>query len=272
MKHIMNILYRNTLCLACLLVLLVAGGCDSNETSPATGPVEVSLDTKALPADSEAPLSYRLLVFNKENECVENISFVPGSSSVTLAAGTYRFATLSVPEGLDIPAVGSLEEIKPDMAFGFKNNLVQAFRISPPSEIKIDQTSAAYTAALLPVTATLSLNLVDLPAGKKVTFKLLHMYTSVGLDGKTYSGEVSYPLNLAGKTACFPSNGAVVLEYTIDGGSPQTLHIGSQLAAGNQLSVNLAWSENARVFLMLSSTIKEWGTGNGEEGETGSAE
>lgn len=271
-KYIMNIPVGNYLSVACLSALLLAtGGCEGGEVSspPATNPVEVSLYTKALPEGSEG-MTYRLLVFNKENDkCVKNISFVPGSSSVSLASGTYRFTALSVPEGLDLPAVDALNGVKPDLSVGFAANMVREFRISAPTEVEVGEPSTAYTATLSLATAVVSLNLSNLPADLKVAFKLSRMYTAVGLDGRTYSGETAYSLNLQGETVCFPCNGNVELTYTAGEGSPQTIRVGNLLAAGNRLSVNLAWSENARIFLLLSSTVTDWtpGNGNGEEGD-----
>lgn len=274
-KYIMNIPVGNYLSVACLSALLLAtGGCEGDEVSspPATDPVEVSLFTKALPEGSEG-MTYRLLVFNKEgDQCVKNISFVPGSSSVSLASGTYCFATVSVPAGLQLPTVDAVTDVSTESTLGFGDHPVREFRISAPTEIEVGEPSTAYTATLSLATAVVSLNLSNLPADLKVVFKLSRMYTAVGLDGRTYSGETAYPLNLQGETVCFPCHGNVELTYTVAGGNPQTIRVGNLLAAGNRLSVNLAWNENARVFLLLSSTVTDWIPGNGNDGETGDAE
>ena len=261
-----------TVAAACLsALLLAAGGCEGGEVAPPPAPVEVSLAVKGLSGSSEASLSYRLLVFDSHDACVKNLSFVPGASSVSLDAGTYRFAALSVPEGLELPVAGTVEGMKPELAVGFGTAPVREFRISPLAEVEVGEPSTVYKASLVPAPAVLSLHLSGLPSDKTVTFKLSRMYTSVGLDGQTYSGEAAYPLNPRGETVCFPCNGEVELTYTVDGDAPQTLRTGCVLEAGSRLSVHLAWSENVRVFVLLSSIVTDWTPGNGD-GETGDAE
>ncbi|MCD8270681.1 MAG: hypothetical protein LUD46_21115 [Parabacteroides sp.] len=269
MKHRINIPWDgHLLSAACLSVLLAVGGCESGESLPASAdPVEVSLFTKGITGSNESALSYRLLVFN-EQKCINNISFVPGSSSVSLAAGTYSFAALSVPEGLNLPAAADTpDEITPDWLLGFGSKPVREFRIGAPTEVKVGDASTAYTATLESATAVVSLNLSNLPSDKEVKFKLSNMYTLVKLSDLTYSGETAYPLNLDGETVCFPCKGDVELTYTVDGGESKTIYTGSSLKAGSRLSVLLGWSEDAHTFLLLSSTVTDWVPGNGSAQE-----
>lgn len=272
----MNRSLINYFSLVSLLALLAAGGCDEGNDTPssATDPVEVNLFTKTQTDDTDAASSYRLLVFNTEGACVQNLSFVPGSGSVSLLAGNYSFATLTLPAGLALPAAGTTAGLTTSSRLAFDPDaVVQPFRLSPLTavELRADGTSMAYTATLKPATGALSLHLSGMPGDKQVAFALKNMQTSVALDDMEYSGTAPYPLALNGETVCFPSDGNVMLSYQVGNDAVRTLDVGCALEAGNRLTVELAWKDDLPVLLLVSSTVTPWMPGN-DGGETGSAE
>lgn len=272
MKYLMNRIIRNSLQAACLSVLLAAAGCEGGEPSAVTGPVEVNLFTKA-DANMQGT-DCRLLAFNAGGDCVKNETFVPGSGKVSLSqAGKYRFALLSVPDGLDLPVAGTTEGLTSSFPLAFKaGSKVQAFWLSPATEEVETNATPTYTATLMPATAVLSLRVTGMPSGKEATFRLSNMCASVNLDGSLSDMVTPYSLAMNGETVCLPSKGNIILSYTIEGlGFTRTLDFDTSLTAGSRLSVNLAWKDEVKTFIVLSTTVIDWTPGNGA-GEEGSAE
>lgn len=268
----MNRIIRNSLRAACLCTLLAVAGCEGGEPSVTTGPVEVSLFTKA--DVNIQGTDCRLLVFKEGGNCVKNETFIPGSGKVSLdETGKYRFALLSVPDGLNLPKSGVTDDLTSSSSLSFEaGSKVQAFWLSPATEEIETSATPTYTATLMPATAVLSLRITGMPSEEVATFRLSNMYASVNLDGSAVGATTPYDLAINGETVCLPSKGNIVLSYTMASlGYSRTLDLGSTLTAGSRLSVNLAWKNDVKTLIVLSTTVTDWTPGNGD-GDAGTAE
>lgn len=254
-----------------LSLLMAAGGCDGGDGPVGGGsPVSVGLFTKTVTGEAESGSSPRRILVFKDGECVSNHSFVPGSGSLSLDGGAYRVATLSVPEGLDLPADGVVEGLVPSHSLGFAEGApVSYFLLAPLTDLRVSASSASsYTATLVPATGILSLRVSGLPEGRELSFALKEMYASVGLDGAC-DGDLlrDYPVAPDGETACFPTPAEATLSYSIDGGEPRTLPLGRALVAGNRLTAELAWNEDLKELRISDVTVNDWIPGDDQTGE-----
>lgn len=252
-----------------LLLSVVAAGCGTDDGTGGTeGPaVSVGLYTKNLSGETEGgTVSRRLLIFDQSDVCVAKYSFIPGSGEISLAQGTYRMATLSVPVGLQgLPAAGETAGVRPDTRLSFGESALNgALSLGVLETVTFGKDHASYTATLNPATGVLSLRISDMPEGLSAEFKLTGMYASVGLDG-TYGGSRDCPLAINGETVCFPIPHEAKLTYSVDGGNPRSLELGRKLEAGNRLQVELAWSEDQQTIVIRQTTVTDWLPGGGDD-------
>lgn len=251
-----------------LALSLAVTGCDGGDDPQAdTAPVSIDLFTKT-PSDEPETLAEtrRLLVFDNSGACVSNYAFLPGTGSLTLPGGTYRMATLSVPEGSNLPADGVTNGLDASFALTFGTK-IEPFLLSKLEDVALAATTTtSYTATLSPVTCGVTLRLSGLPDGQSARFTLLGMYASAKLDG-TYGGSIDYPLAPNGLTVCFPTPATAMLSYSIDGGTVRTLSLQQPIQAGYNTLLELKWNDDLRELHIAQTTLTDWLPGGSDNVE-----
>lgn len=263
--------------------LLLTAGCSNDGIDSLSDPAPLTLLTRGA---TETTAAHRLLVFpasasgktddggsNDDADCLLNYSFTSGNA-LTLAAGSYRFVTLTESSCLDLPVAGKTDGLLFDKLLTLKGGAsLEAVQVSEPAEVTFPGTSS-YTASLQPATCLLKLQLTDAPEG--LTLQLTNMYGGIPLSG-SYPKDapvIAYSLH-QGENICLPTGESAVLQYQYkeesesgpaSGIQSGTLNLGMSLDPGYTYSASLQWHNEE---LKITSTVEKW---QGNDNTTGDAE
>lgn len=264
--------------------LLLTAGCNNDDGADGSdAPAPVTLLTRGA---TEATAGHRLLVFpasghagdagsSSDAECLLNYSFTSGNA-LTLAAGSYRFVTLTESSCLDLPVAGETDGLLFDKLLTLKDGAsLEAVQVSEPAEVTFPGTTS-YTASLQPATCLLKLQLADAPEG--LTLQLTNMYGGIPLSGKYPEDApvIAYSLH-QGENICLPTGESAILQYQYkeesgpasgmqSGLESGTLNLGMSLDPGYTYSASLQWHNEE---LKITSTVEKW---EGDDNTTGDAE
>lgn len=247
-----------------LLAFLALAGCSQDETLSQSGGMLLltrSGDGTDGSSNSLSPSAdYRLLVFdNSTGSQIKNEAFTPGSSRLALEDGTYDIITLG---NMDANALTISDPTLNAATVSCKENATIPMLYHGKGTLTINNGSSTpdtYTAQLEPVAGTIRLEVTEDQPGR-YTYTLNNMYASISLsDGKGTGATKKRSLTNRQTVNSFPTDGTIILGYTMDGEAENTFDTGIALEAGKVTTLYLT-VEKGEVEL-TGSEISAWEDG-----------
>lgn len=247
-----------------LLAFLALAGCSQDETLSQSGDMLLltrSGDGTDGSSNSLSPSAdYRLLVFdNSTGSQIKNEVFTPGSSRLALEDGTYYIVTLG---NMDANALTISDATLNAATVSCKENATIPMLYHGKGALIINNGSSTpdtYTAQLEPVAGTIRLEVTEDQPGR-YTYTLNNMYASISLSDGTGTGATKKRSLTNRQTVnSFPTDGTIILGYTMDGEAENTFDTGIALEAGKVTTLYLT-VEKGEVEL-TGSEISAWEDG-----------
>lgn len=243
-----------------LLALLALAGCSQDETLSQSGGMLLltrSGDGTDGSSNSLSPSAdYRLLVFNSTGSQIKNEAFTPGSSRLALEDGTYDIVTLG---NMDANALTISDATLNAGTVSCKENATIPMLYHGKGTLTINNgnnTTDTYTAQLEPVAGTIRLEVTEDQPGR-YTYTLNNMYASISLsDGKGTGATKKRSLTNRQTVNSFPTDGTIILGYTMDGEAENTFDTGIALEAGKVTTLYLTVKKGE--VELTGSEISAW--------------
>lgn len=244
-------------------LLLSTGGC-SDASSPLPEPApkgEITIQTRA-----DESGSYRLLAFKADGgDCALNqvIKADGTSQTISMAAGSYKFASLVGAEPFDLPEAGTTDGFSLSTPISLKPGAtLSPVGFSPAADITIPTTSI-YAFELQTITCKVTLEIEDggmLSSGNPFSYSLKNMHSGFYPDG-TLSGTAltgGYNLSVGAANYCLPTVGNAIIACKAGAGGEQELQLDEAFQSGKSYTVTLTYKED----FSLKATIESWNQGS----------
>lgn len=240
-------------------LLLSTGGCsDGIGPLPESAPKgEICIQTRA-----DESGSYRLLAFKADdNACSLNhvIKADGTAQTISLAVGSYKFASLVGAEPFDLPDAGTTDGLSLSAPITLKPGAtLSPVGFSPAADITIPAASI-YAPELQPLTCKVTLKIEDgemLSPGNSFSYSLKNMHNGFSPDGKLPATTLTsgYNLSVDAVNYCLPTDGNAVIAYKAGVGGEQELQLKEAFESGKSYKVKLTYKED----FSLKATIESW--------------
>lgn len=240
-------------------LLLSTGGCsDGIGPLPESDPKgEITIQTRA-----DESGSYRLLAFKADdNACALNqvVKADGTAQTISLTAGSYKFASLVGAEPFDLPEAGTTGGLSLSAPITLKQGAtLSPVGFSPAADITIPATSI-YAPELKTLTCKVTLKIEDggmLSPDNSFSYSLKNMQNGFYPDGKLPATTLTSGYNLSVDAAnyCLPTDGKAVIAYKTQVGGEQELQLKDAFQSGKSYTVTLTYKED----FSLKATIESW--------------
>lgn len=240
-------------------LLLSTGGC-SDASSPLPEPApkgEITIQTRA-----DESGSYRLLAFKADGgDCALNqvIKADGTSQTISMAAASYKFASLVGAEPFDLPEAGTTDGLSLSTPISLKPGAtLSPVGFSPAADITIPATSI-YAFELQTITCKVTLEIEDggmLSSGNPFSYSLKNMHSGFYPDG-TLSGAAladGYNLSVGAVNYCLPTVGNAIIACKAGAGGEQELQLDKPFQSGKSYTITLTYEED----FAIKATIESW--------------